>query len=108
MSAGNDRQFVEQVKRQLDRHAAGVDDLTAARLGAARRRALHPQQRVPHRWLPTASLATAAAALLAVLVLMQPLHRSEPDGELWMTQDDIEVIEELDFYAWLEATQPSG
>ena len=89
MSAGNDRQFVERVKRQLDRHAAGVDDLTAARLGAARRRALQLQERVRHRWLPAASLATAAAALLVVLVLMQPLHRSEPETELWMTQDDI-------------------
>ena len=108
MSADGDRQFLEQVKRQLDRHAAGVDDLTAVRLGAARRHALKPQVRVAQRWLPVAGLATAAAALLAVLVLMQPLHRTEPDADLWMTQDDIEVIEELDFYAWLEATQPGG
>ena len=108
MSTGSDRQFVQQVKVQLDRHAAGVDDLTVARLGAARRRALQTQVRLPRRWLPAAGLATAAVALLAVLVLMQPLNRSEPDWELWMTQDDIELIEELDFYAWLEATQSGG
>ena len=108
MSADSEGQFVERVKNQLDRHAATVDDSTTARLGAARRRALHTQAQRPRRWLPAAGLATAAAALLAVLVLMQPSQRPEINGELWMTQDDIEVIEELEFYAWLEATQAGG
>ncbi len=108
MSADSEGQFVERIKHQLDRHAAAVDDLTVARLGAARRRVLHTQADRPRRWLPAAGLATAAVALLAVLVLMQPSPQPEINGELWMTQDDIEVIEELEFYAWLEATQAGG
>jgi hypothetical protein len=107
MSAENDKHFAEQVKRQLDRHADAVDEFTAARLGAARKRALQQHDRVPHRWLPIAGLA-AAATVLAVLVLMQPAHQEDPGWELWVAQDDIDVIEELDFYAWLEATQPNG
>ncbi len=108
MNTGNDSQFLEQVKRRLDTHADSVDELTAARLGAARRRALERAEHRPRRWLPVAGLATAAAALLAVLLLMQPAQQVDTDWEMWVAQDEFEVIEELDFYAWLEETQPNG
>jgi len=108
MSTDSDPLFVAQVKRQLDAHAERLDDLTAARLSAARRRALQQRERAPRRWLPVAGLATAAAMVLAVLVLMRPTQPQDPGWELWVAQDDAEVIEELDFYAWLEATQPNG
>jgi len=108
MSMDHDKQFVGQVRQQLDRHADAIDELTAARLGAARRRALRQRGRKPRYWVPVAGLATAAVALLAVLVLMRTPQTTEPGWELWVAQDDIEVIEELDFYAWLDATQPNS
>lgn len=108
MSSDDDKPFIEHVKRQLDAHADAVDDFTAARLRAARQRALRQSVRAPRRWVPMAGLATAAAALFAVLILMQPSQKFDPDWEIWVAQDDIEVIDELDFYVWLEATQPNG
>ncbi|HFD80114.1 MAG TPA: hypothetical protein ENK05_06970 [Gammaproteobacteria bacterium] len=107
MNDDSDRGLAEAARRQLDRHAEAVDELTAARLAALRRRALlqATPRRLP-RWLPAA--AVAAAALLAVLLWMQPLLRTTAPGgglELVASSEDLELIEDLEFYDWLEETQ---
>ena len=108
MKSPGDEAFVDKVRQQLAAHADAVDDLTAARLAQARQRALQAEH-APRRWKPVAGIAAAAAALvLTVLVVMQPVQQENADWEMWVAQDDIEVIEELEFYAWLEATQPNS
>jgi hypothetical protein len=107
MNRDTEDAFAKQIRQQLDRHAAAVDERDAARLAAARRQALARQPRRTVHWLPLTGMATAAAVLLAVLLVRQaPLPDAGWDPLL--AQDDIELIEELDFYAWLEETQSSS
>jgi len=108
MSSDTDSEFVGQVRQQLDQHADAVDELTAAQLGAARRRALSRQRPSRRVWIPLAGLATTAAIALVSFMLVQqpPLQDMGPD--LWVASDDLELMEELDFYAWLEETQSNS
>lgn len=108
MSSDTDSDFVGQVKQHLDQHADAIDELTAARLRAARRLALSQQHTSRRVWLPMAGLATAAAVALVSFVLMQRPQIQDMGLDLWVASDDLELIEELDFYAWLEETQSNS
>jgi hypothetical protein len=107
MNRDKEAAFVDNIRQQLERHAEVLDDITLARLAAARKKALTRTVRAPGRWLPLTGLAAAAAVLLAVLLVHQ-LRLPDTGWEVLMAQDDIELIEDLDFYAWLEATQPNS
>jgi hypothetical protein len=108
MSSHKHTEFVARLRQQLDRHAEQLDEATASRLRAARTQALERGGQRNYRWLPVTGLATAAAALLAVLVWQQQagdLPGVEDDWELVASGEDLELIEELEFYDWLEQTQ---
>jgi len=110
MSTDREDAFAEKVKQELDRHADAVDELTAARLQAMRKTALSGAVRTGFSWLPATGLV-AAAALVAVLVLnLVPgdINGLPGDTELLSQMEDLELFEELEFYAWLEATQSSS
>lgn len=108
MSLDTDRALVEKVKQQLDQHAGAVDDLTAARLGAARRRALKKQGSPRHHWIPLGGLAAATAVAVVSFMLLQQPETQNIELDLWAAGDDLELIEELDFYAWLEEVQSNS
>jgi len=111
MSIDREDAFTKKVKQELDRHADAVDELTAARLQALRKTALTTAARPGLSWLPATGLAAAAAVLVAVLVLnLVPgdINDLPGDTELLSQMDDLELFEELEFYAWLEATQSSS
>ena len=108
MSSKTDSEFVGQVRQQLDQHADAVDELTVAKLGAARRQALSQRRPARQVWLPLVGLATAAAIVLVSFMLIQQSPIQDADLDLWVASDDLELIEELDFYAWLEETQSSS
>jgi hypothetical protein len=107
MTRDEDSALIRNIREQLERHADELDEITLARLAAARRSSLARSRRPAVHWLPLTGLAAAAAVLLAVL-LVQQQRVPDPDWEALMTHDDIELIEDLDFYAWLEATQPNS
>jgi hypothetical protein len=77
-------------------------------LGAARRQALSQQRPARQVWLPLAGLATAAAVILVSFMLIQQPTVQDTGLDLWVASDDLELIEELDFYVWLEETQSSS
>jgi hypothetical protein len=52
-------------------------------------------------------LAAAASVLLAAVLVLQQ-RSPAPGWDTLVAQDDLELIEDLDFYAWLEATQPNS
>ena len=111
MKSEDEGAFVEKLRERLDRHAEHLDELTAARLRAMRSRALAEQPVRARRWLPVAGLATTAAALLAVLVWHQrpgEFNGLQEDWELLAAGEELELIEELEFYDWLEHTDSSS
>ncbi len=108
MSSKTEDDFVGQVRQQLDAHANAVDELTVAQLAAARRRALLQQQPSGRIWMPLAGLATAAAVALVSFMLLQQPDIQDVGQDLWVASEDLELIEDLDFYAWLEETQSNS
>jgi hypothetical protein len=108
-----DRAFEAHTKTTFDASVDALDAATRSRLTQARARALEELAgrrglSWSPRWLVPAG-AAAAAALAAWLVLVGPEPADEPlqaadfgDLELLLAEEDLEMIEELDFYAWLE------
>lgn len=115
-------QWTDQARGLLDESAQALDAATLSRLNRARQAAL--AQRPARRrnvwvWLP-AGFAGACALLLAVGVWHAPAPTSSPsqpvqaavgggetvnanDLELISSGDNLEMMQDLDFYAWLDA-----
>lgn len=105
-----DAQLMQAALAELEQSTEQVNELTRARLKAARLRALaavtghKPQPRWP------AALAIAAVSAIALGLAywwpVQPAPESMPvlNGDEWMStlDDGYELYENLDFYEWLE------
>jgi len=109
-----DRDFELRTKLLFDKSVAELDAETRSKLTQARYRALDersvPAMRVGGRaWLPAG--AVAAVAVLSVMLWQgQIASVSDPsfdvaavtDLEILMGEEELEMIQELEFYAWLE------
>lgn len=105
----DDNQLSRKANEALDARARGLDGATLSRLHQARVKAVEQGRRrlfgLP--LLPAGGLAAAAVVLLAVVLWgplgplqqepgdYQPPHQSIAQG------DELELLEELDFYKWL-------
>ena len=110
----DEQQLTERLGQQLRASEGELDELTLARLGAARRKALATARQTPRRhrlgWT-AGGFATAAVAVLAV-VLWNGGQSPAPDlfGEDWemLAEGDLQLIEELEFYDWLPEEETAG
>ena len=109
-----ERTSLERKSEALFRDSvANTDGATRSRLNQARQRAMaeleHPSKHWQRRWLPV-SAAAAAVVLLTVMLVRLPDNGSRlesamasaTDLEILLDADDLELIEDLDFYAWLD------
>jgi hypothetical protein len=111
----NDRQLANRLKQQLDGYEDNVDAITAARLQAARHRALAAVPAPRHRsaaWLPAGALAAAAVVVLTVMIWHGDSAVSLPviavdDWEI-LAAGELQLIEELEFYDWLAEEDTTG
>lgn len=110
MTGKRESDFVEQVKRQLDADAEGLDALTLARLRAARLRALDQAPRRWSFWLPV--FGTATVAVLALVVMLWPatsdLRTPLDDWDIVAAQEPLDLIDDYEFYEWLETADSSS
>ena len=108
MNRKHKREFSQRVAGRLRESEEQLDELTLARLRAARLRALEAA-RPARRGIVLGGLAGAAAVLvLAVSVWWtQPRGVAPPleDLQLLSAGDDLPLMQELDFYLWLEYGQ---
>jgi hypothetical protein len=112
----NESRLTQRAKELFDASVANLDVATRSRLARARARALErgaESGRVANllgaRPWRAAGGMLAAAALVAVLVWQAPGWREArvevaalDDLELLLAEDEFEMLEELEFYAWLE------
>ena len=105
MTDDKESRFIAAAKAELDRSVEQLDELTIARLHAARLCALEPR---PRRltWLAAGGLATAAlTATLVAFLLFAPAAAPPVSGleqfDLLSENDGLELYRELEFYRWL-------
>lgn len=108
------RELARDLAQVLDRDSDNLAPAVCTRLRQARRRALSGEPRTAQRgrwiWLPAGALV---AGLTLVLVLARtPREAAPPVGldliEVVTSDDDLDLIEDLDFYQWLDANSFAG
>jgi len=111
-----DADFAKAAGELLRRSAEDIDGATASRLNRARQAALGamPRRRAGPAWLVPA-VSTAAVGALAVGLWFNrgaepglpagpaPVVESAADMDLLLAADSLEMLEDLEFYAWLDA-----
>lgn len=116
-----DDAFVKTAGELLRRSADDIDAATASRLNRARQAALAdlPRRRRRAPWLVPA-LSTAAVGALAVGLWLNrggspelpatatPAVESAADLDLLLATDSLEMLEDLEFYAWLDADRSAA
>jgi hypothetical protein len=113
MNTPNDDERLEQsAKAAFDDSVDRLDAATLSKLNQGRQAALAEIAASPGRqwlrWMPVTGVATAA--LVAVLVFRGPEQSIEPfesdpiatDFEILIGDDELEMIEELEFYSWID------
>lgn len=110
----DERHFREQAKALFDGSVERLDAATLSRLNQGRHAALEELRRrkVSGQWLRWApATGVAAAAIVTVMVLRGPNGVDVPieprlasDFEMLLDEDSLEMLEDLEFYSWLEAS----
>ena len=104
-----DEQLAEQAKRSFDESVDRLDGAALSRLNRGRQAALREAGRRDHawtRWMPATGVA--AAVLLAVFTLRGPadvnvITAPATDLEILLSEESIEMLEDLEFYSWLDS-----
>ena len=107
-----DEAFSKQAKVSFDETVEELDGATLSKLNRARHAALaeiRQPTRQWSRWMPVTGVA--AAVLVAVMILQNPAGIDEPlpaavaDMEILLGEDSIEMLEDLEFYSWLDVVE---
>jgi len=109
-----DEQLTQEAKEAFDRSVDGLDAATLSRLNRGRQAALAEVDRPGRewlRWMPATGIA--AAVLLAVITLQGPgemdvISAPATDLEILLSEESIEMLEELEFYSWLATQELEG
>ncbi len=111
----------EMLRAHLDESTENYDAATLSRLNQARQQALDalPSVRIRRWYWPGLGLAAATALVLMLSVQREPLsptpvaaedslvstQLSEDEIALLTSDDDLDMFQDLEFYAWLEQQQ---
>jgi len=110
--AGDDA-LASKAKALFDESVEGLDAETRSRLNRGRQAALarlSPGRPVWLPWAPAAGVATAAILAIVLWTGHQPSSEIAPaasvtDFEILLNEDSLEMLEELEFYSWIELAE---
>lgn len=110
-----DDDFLRRVRCDLDADIEAMDGATVAQLAQIRRAAVARASVRPTfnlRFAPAVAFA-ASTAMLAILLRvpggsLPPLEHDVPLIEFALADGELELIEELEFYQWLDARGYAG
>jgi hypothetical protein len=105
-----DKAFAEKAKQLFDESVAGLDGQTRSRLNRGRQAALDTLKTgrpVWVQWVPAAGVAAAAVVAVVLWTGNSPVDDLTPeasvaDFEILLTEDSFEMLEELEFYSWID------
>ncbi|MBI2398762.1 MAG: DUF3619 family protein [Xanthomonadales bacterium] len=113
----DDETWTQRIRSELETSARDLDAATLSRLNQARQQALQTAAKPrPRAWMWPTTLATAFSLALAVAIWPRLVPEPVPAPTAALPDDfpmlaegaAIELYEELDFYAWLDAQPASG
>jgi hypothetical protein len=107
---GADKAFAEKGKQLFDESVEGLDAQTRSRLNRGRQAALAELatgRPVWVQWAPAAGVAAAAVFAVVLWTGNQPVDELTPaasasDFEILLTEDSFEMLEDLEFYSWID------
>lgn len=106
-----EERFEAKAKRLFDESVQGIDGQTQSRLNRGRQKALAELARRPANLLAVWAPATGVAAAAVVAVVLWSGNRppaeigaasSAADLEILLDEDSLEMLEDLEFYSWIE------
>ncbi len=108
--------FTRKAKQHFDESVAGLDGETQSQLNRGRQAALAELGAGRPAWVQWAPAAgVTAVAVVAVVVWTGSLRVDDitvpavaSDMEILLTEDSLEMLEELEFYSWIELEEESG
>jgi hypothetical protein len=114
-------EWVDQTRRLLDESAANLDAATLSRLNRGRQAALATRPGTARRWAAWSGGLTVAAVLALAVAVVVPRHSIAPRGtetpqvvvesdadadlDLLGADDSSDLVQDMDFYAWLDAQE---
>ena len=108
--------FEKKMKDSFDESVDALDAATLSKLNRSRHLALAELgKRTPQwsRWMP--ATGAVAAILVAVVMLQDPSGIQDINGatsvtdmEILLGEDSIEMLEELEFYSWIDIAEAEG
>jgi len=108
-----DNKFEKMAKAAFDSSVEKLDAATLSRLNRGRQEALQELESPRHRWsrwMPATGVA--AAVLVAIVMLQSPVNIDDAvsptnltDIEILLGEDSIEMLEELEFYSWIDTAE---
>lgn len=109
MNESDDR-FGRQAKATFDASVDKLDAATLSRLNRSRHEALAELQRPKRQWSHWMPATGVAAAMLVAVFLLQsprsiddlPDAANVTDMEILLGEDSIEMLEDLEFYSWMD------
>ena len=115
MNEQNDR-FEKKLKAAFDESVDALDAATLSKLNRSRHEALAELQRPRQKWSAWAPATGAAAAVLVTVLLLQSPQvvndlngpSAVTDMEILLGEDSIEMLEDLEFYSWLDTVDADG
>ena len=107
---GAEEAFADKAKQLFDESVAGLDGETRSRLNRGRQaalEALRSDRPVWVRWAPAAGVAAAAVVAVVLWTGIPPVddmtaEASAADFEILLTEDSFEMLEDLEFYSWID------
>ena len=109
-----DEQLAEAAKKAFDQTVDGLDAATLSRLNRGRQAALAAARQPARQWLRWVPATGVAAAVLLALVIQQGpgdvdvIAAPAADLEMLLGEESIEMLEDLEFYSWLDTEELAG
>ncbi len=105
--------FGKKAKAAFDASVDELDAATLSKLNASRNKALEELTRPKRQWSRWApATGVAAAVMVAVMWLQSPTAVNDVAGpvnvtdmEILLGEDSIEMLEELEFYSWIDVAE---
>jgi len=110
----HDEELARQAKELFDDSVERLDAATLSRLNRSRQEALAEIERTRPvgqwaRWMPATGVAAAAVVAVVVwqgVAIEGPLPATDPvtDFEILIGEDSLEMLEDLEFYSWIDSS----